>query len=281
MQDAAETKQEKGKFLSSSVSGLSFSLPSMFIAYCVVYLIACPSANLACAIGAEVLALAISIIIFKSKIFSLPSSLASKVPETIRDLLQKLGYKIDILKLAILSVASAIVLIDFTAMSLSVAGMRGPAVSLYTIAPASYWIGLHPAFSLEMLAGAMVQSQKYDRAEPLYKEIREIRVKLAGPKSDLASAIYADLGDLYVRKKDLDSAEYWYRCSVALGAKTGRSFTGLATVLREKGQLVESESCYLKALDLRKRIYGVASKQYSDTQRAYEKLLQMKQVQSN
>ncbi len=58
-----------------------------------------------------------------------------------------------------------------------------------------------------MLAGALVANKEYKRAEPLLLEVMDIRIKFSGPQSDLASAIYAEIGDLYVRENDLVSAE--------------------------------------------------------------------------
>jgi tetratricopeptide (TPR) repeat protein len=261
--------------LQSITTALTIFLGGLFIAYCLVYLCACPSPALAAAVSVEVICLIISIIVIRAKIFSLPDKLLAKIPESLRRHLAAVQHRINWCKMSVLSILVLFAVTDFAALTLSVAGLRSAAVLLYTALPATYWIGLHPAFSLEMLAGALVENRDFERAEPFFKEVLEIRTSLCGPESDLASAIYADLGDLYVRKHDLLAAEQWYRRTVAIGPRTGRGYTALATVLREQGRFVESQQYYLKALALRKRIYGASSRQYGDTQRGYLRLQQL------
>lgn len=256
----------------STVFALTVFVGALFLAYCTVYLCACPSAPLACAVGAELIAFIVSVVIIKANVFAVPQKWITKIPESVRKLFRTLAGCFNKLKLLALLVVSFVAAVDFTALCLSLLGQYSAAIALYTWTPVTYWIGLHPAFSLEILAGALVQNHEYDRAEPLYLEVKSIRFKLAGPKSDLASAIYADLGDLSVRRNELAAAEKWYRQSVSLGPHTGRAYTGLATVLRETGQYSESRQWYLKALSLRKKIYGNQSKQYNDTLRGYIKL---------
>ena len=132
-----------------------------------------------------------------------------------------------------------------------------------------------------MLAGAFVENRNFSRAEPLYFVIRDVRQRTGGPTSKLMSAISADLGDLYVRKGNLQAAEGSYRKSVLITHKgTGRAMTGLATVLREEHRLDESESYYRQALALRSELFGTSSKQYHDTLRGYQKLMQLKRAAS-
>lgn len=267
----------KGLFkLTPAIStALSIFLGVLFLAYCTVYLCACPSQALACAVCAEIVGLIVSIAIIRSNIFSIPETLLKKIPVPLKSSIESLSGILSSLKLLVLSAITFLAIADFAALCLSLCGLHVPAIALYTTLPVSYWMGLHPAFSLEMLAGALVENNSFERAEPLFLEVKKIRIKLTGPESSLASAVYADLGDLYVRKHDLSTAEYWYRRSVALGAHTGRSYTGLATVLRESGSLDESQKCYLKALSLRKLAFGESSKQYKDTLRGYSRLQQL------
>ncbi|MBX9689683.1 MAG: tetratricopeptide repeat protein [Candidatus Obscuribacterales bacterium] len=256
----------------SILNALTIFVGALFLAYCIVYLCVCPSPALAFAVGAELLAFILSLVIIKAGVFAIPKKWIAKIPESVRKLFRLLAGNLNKFKVLTLSVLSFAAVVDFAALCLSLFGQYSAAITLYTWMPVSYWVGLHPAFSLEMLAGALVQNHEFGRAEPLYQEVKAIRISLAGPKSDLASAIYADLGDLSVRSKELAAAEQWYRQSVSLGSHTGRAYTGLATVLRETGQYEESRQWYLKALALRKQIYGEQSKQYNDTLRAYRKL---------
>ncbi len=259
----SKTKLQSVNFVLSSLLGL------LFLAYCVVYLCACPSLPLACAVAAELFAFVVSVVVIKSGVFTLPEKCLCKIPQSIRTVYASIMAQFERVKLCLLGAISSVVLLDFVALCLSLLGLYGPAIALYTCMPVTYWVGLHPAFTLEMLAGALVQNRNYERAEPLFLEVKSIRVSLAGADSDLASAIYADLGDLKVRRNDLPAAEKWYRRSVAVGPRTGRASTGLATVLRELGNYSESEHWYRMALARRKQVYGEQSKQYADTMRGY------------
>lgn len=249
----------------------------LFLAYCLIYLFACPSRELALACGAEFVGLFLSVIIMRSGFFKFSFSRVNSIPMFVRNSFSWFENLLSSIRLVLLSLLSMIALVDFTALLLSVLGFYAPAVALYCLMPFSYWLGLHPALSLEMLAGAFVQKGDYLIAEPLYDEVMQVRVRLSGDRSDLCSAVYADIGDLNVRKNDLLKAEEWYRKSIELGPRTGRGYTALATVLRERGQFEESKLWYLKALELRKKVYGSQSKQYGDTERAYRRLLQLEQ----
>ncbi|HEY9792989.1 MAG TPA: tetratricopeptide repeat protein [Candidatus Obscuribacterales bacterium] len=266
---------DQQKSIRNATFWLSSYLAALFVCYCLVYLCACPSKQLAMAIAAEAGALLISIAIFKANVLALPSLLMDRLPERVAKVISSLNNVMQWCRVAVLSVVMLFATIDFSALALAAAGQTNASVAIYSTVPTSYWLGFHPAFTLEMLAGALVENQNFERAEPLYKSLLAVRLKLCGPTSDLAGAIYADLGDFYVRKHELVVAEQWYRRSISLGVRTGRGYTALATVLREEGRLSESHDFYLKALDVRKRVYGQSSKQYQDTLRGYMHLQHM------
>jgi len=263
------------QWLHPTANALTFILPAFFLAYCCIYLWACPSPALATAVGGEIMAFVISLAVFKACIFTLPKGVLAKLPERLKDWLASSRTFVDYSKVIVLSLVLFFALTDFAALCFSVTGMNQIGATIYRICPSTYWLGLHPAFSLEMLAGALVQSKNFKQAEPLYSEILDIRTKLCGADSDLASAIYADLGDFYVRSNDLAKAEHWYRRSIEIGPRTGRGYTALATLLRESGRYAESREYYLKALELRAKVFGVDSKQYKDTERGYNRLQQL------
>jgi tetratricopeptide (TPR) repeat protein len=175
-------------------------------------------------------------------------------------------------RIVVLVLASTVLTCDFAACFAAALIDEAVAVRMYTCGPGSHLIGLHPAASLECLGGAFTESRKYDKAQKIYLAILEIRKSIGGPESDLVAAIEADLGDLSVRRHDLDAAEQWYRRSVVLGTKKGRALTGLATVLREEGRFDESRSYYQQALTVRAKLFGRDSKQFHDTLRGYERL---------
>ncbi|MBY0358860.1 MAG: tetratricopeptide repeat protein [Candidatus Obscuribacterales bacterium] len=179
---------------------------------------------------------------------------------------------------SVLIVIAIIASVDFIAFSVAIFGSPVFAARLYKFMPTSQLVGLHPAYTLESLAGAFVAKGDFVKAESLYMAILDVRQHFAGPKSDLVAALYVDLGDLNIRKRDLSSAEHWYRRAIDLAPSSGRALTALATTLREKGSLVEAETYYVRALDCRSRTFGKESKQYRDTKRSYEKLLEMKKL---
>jgi hypothetical protein len=263
---------------------LGIYLGVMFLVYCVTFLWACPKPDLAGAVGAEVFLFAVSIMLIRANAFSFNFKLP-KLPAWMDGFVA--GWKKSLvalqgIKLLVLVALSILVTIDFTGFA-SAAFCDTPwTVTLYCV-PGSQLIGLHPAATLEVLAGAYVEHKEFHRAEKLYMDILAVRSRVFGATSGPVGALYADLGDLSVRESNFKNAEYWYRKSVDLSeapggpAATGRALTGLATVLRQSGSLQESEQCYKKALCIRARIYGPASRQYHDTERAYEQLLGLKQ----
>lgn len=253
---------------------LSLYIGLLFLGYCGLFLWACPSPALAAATIIECFCLTLSLVLLHAFKPKLPAFLQRLLERLKIDIaIQHFDRSVTYLKVIVLSVASLVFSWDLSACSVAAFVDEKLAAQMYAHGANSQWIGLHPAASLECLGGALTESRKYVQAERVYLAILEIRRSLGGPNSDLVAAIYADLGDLSVRKHDLKAAEQWYRRSVALGTKKGRALTGLATVLRERNCFVESKSCYEQALMTRERLLGHASKQYQDTLRGYEKLL--------
>ena len=244
---------------------LGIYLGLMFLVYCATFLSACPKPDLACAICAEVLVFATSIMFLLTKGFKIPAKI--QLPKWASGFMA--GWKksvavLESLKLAALLTLAAVVTIDFSAFATAAFGNTPWTAALYSI-PGSQLLGLHPAATLEVLAGAYVEHKEFARAEKLYMDILEVRTRVYGLNSGPVSALYTDLADLNVRQGKFDKAEFWYRMSIALSeapggpASRGRALTGLATVLRQTGRYNESEECYLKALSVRARLYGVDS----------------------
>ncbi len=258
--------------LAQVVNCLGLYLAALFAAYGIVYLKACPSPALATAVAAEVIAFGVGMIVWKANFFKIPNSIVTKLPEVVTAFIQNTRTVVTRTKFVILLSVAMLITLDFGALASCLCGAYPIGSSLYSVMPCSFWAGLHPAFSLELLTGALVTHRNYERAEPLYYTLLSIRKNVCGPSSDLVGAFYADLGDFYVRQSQLEIAEGWYRKSVALGPRTGRAFTALATVLREQGKLEESRVYYVKALSLREKSFGSGSKQYADTLRGYRQL---------
>ncbi|PWT95537.1 MAG: hypothetical protein C5B53_11275 [Candidatus Melainabacteria bacterium] len=262
---------------------LSAYLGVMFLIYCATFLWACPKPDLACAVCAELIVFTISIFLILASAFRFRSKLP-RSPRWASGCLSGLKRSVAIfenIKLAVLAILVILVTVDFSAFATAAFGNTPLTVALYCI-PGSQLVGFHPAATLEVLAGAYVEHKEFARAEKLYMDILNVRIRVFGAVSGPVGALYSDLADLNVRQNKFDKAEYWYRKSIALSqapggpAPTGRALTGLATVLRQSGRLEESEQYYLKALSVRAQLYGTNSRQYHDTQRAYQQLLCLK-----
>lgn len=278
MSPVTETSQAKHT-LDKIVNAVGLYVACILAAYGIIYLCACPSPALAIALVAELVAFGVGLIIWKSNIFKIPKSIQSRIPESVSSLIEKSSAAATRLKCALLLVLATVISIDFAALAAGICGAYQVSATVYSAVPSSYWIGLHPAFTLEILSGAMVTNKEYKRAEPLYKTLLSIRQNVCGRNSDSVGAFYADFGDYYVRQSRLDIAEGWYRKSVSLGARTGRAYTALATVLREQGKFEESREYYVKALSLREKLFGSTSKQYQDTLRGYKALQKIQNSQ--
>jgi tetratricopeptide (TPR) repeat protein len=256
----------------SALNALSIYLPALFIAYCAACLWACPSAALAAATAGELFLLMLSVLMLRSKFLVMPAQLMNLLPASFKRRWGTVGRWAQQAKLALLISVAIVASCDFFGFALALGRQYQASAAVYSLLPVSYWLGTHPAFTLEMLAGAMVEAKKFKEAEPLYATLLKVRRNVSGKESDLVGAMYCDIGDLCVREGDLKTAEQWYRRSVAMGPRTGRGYGALATTLRETNQFEESERYYLLALDLRERVFGKGSKQYMDTLRAYNVL---------
>lgn len=159
--------------------------------------------------------------------------------------------------------------VDLTAVWMAATGFTQGAVSLYSVLPISYLLGADPAFSLEMLTGACVEAHQYERAEGLYKAVLAVRKNVYGANHPMVAALYADLGDLKRKMNDADGAAEWYKASLALNEGQGRAAHRLANLLRDEGNMSESESFYKRALALRARFFGTTSAKYQQTYHDY------------
>lgn len=263
--------------INAATTFLSLYLGILFLAYCLIFLWVCPSAGLATAVVVEIGVFCLSLLLLKKKLFTLPSWLTwlsrkfSTVTSTPRVTATIRSYRYA--RISILSLIALFASFDFVAFSTGAFCNSPITAQLYCLVPTSQLIGLRPASTLESLTGAFVQRGDLLKAESLYYSILEVRKQTTGPRSDLVAALYADLGDLNVRKHDLPSAARCYRQATILAPSSGRALTGLATTLRELGNFAESESYYLKALDCRSRTFGTSSRLYKDTLRGYMKLI--------
>src|SRR5579883_3451148 len=106
----------------SAVFALSIFVGALFLAYCTVYLCACPSLPLASAVFAELLGFVISIMMIKANVFVIPEKWLKRVPQCAVDFCRNLRDCFDKLKLLLLSVLSVVAAVDFMALCLSFLG---------------------------------------------------------------------------------------------------------------------------------------------------------------
>ena len=174
--------------------------------------------------------------------------------------------------------ACLLMLTDLAALLLANSGQRQAAVSIYSLIAPPVVLGLHPAFTLEMLAGAYIQAGKFDKAEELEFTVVAIRKSVAGEKHELTAAIYADLGDLYRRAGKPNLAEASYRKSISLSKAIrysrgyGSPLTKLASLLRDEQRFSQAEEAYGEALAVREKIFGKKSLKVAETLKEYSLL---------
>lgn len=264
----------------SSAAGENKQIPNLttivsgiILLYSVLLFSICPTPDLAFAIGLEFAALLLIAVPTLRvgphlPLFSWPQKaldkLAARFPWVAR---VQDGWRKLMIVAAFLLISAA--LIDLTAMWLAVAGFMPGAVTLYSALPVSYLVGNHPAFSLEMLTGACVQSHQYGRAEQLYKAVLQVRKNVYGAGHPMVAAVYADLGDLYKKMNRVEDAQECYRTSLAITEGKGRAVHSLANLLRDSGAAEESGDFYKRALELRQHFFGTNSPQYQATLNDY------------
>ena len=183
----------------------------------------------------------------------------------------------------ILSSAACLFLtVDLAALLFANCGNRYAAVKLYRLVAPPAVLDMHPAFSLEMLAGAYIQAGKFEKAEQLEFTLIDIRRAVVGEKHELMAAIYADLADLYKRMGKLSQAESCYRRAISLSKEIhyalgyGSPLTKLAVLLRDEQRFAQSEQAFQEALSVREKIFGGKSLKVADTLKEYS-LLKLEQ----
>ncbi|MDR3612836.1 MAG: tetratricopeptide repeat protein [Candidatus Obscuribacterales bacterium] len=171
--------------------------------------------------------------------------------------------------------------IDLTALISANFGQLQVAQPLYLLTAPPAWTSLQPAFTLEVLAGACIESHNFDKAERLELANLAIRKALVGENHELVASSYCDLGDLYNRCNRPIDAENYYRKSINLATKIGyakgfgKPMTSLACLLRDQKRYEESEQAFRKALAIRQRLFGRQSEKVGETLLGYSQLLQV------
>ncbi len=164
-----------------------------------------------------------------------------------------------------ITIAAVILLfaiVDLTALTSANFGKFQVAQPLYVLTAPPVWSGLQPAFSLEILAGACVESNNFAKAERLELANLSIRRAIVGENHELVASSYCDLGDLYNRYNRPVDAENSYHKAIDFATKIGyprgfgKPMTSLACLLRDEKRYDESEQSFSKALTMRQKLFG-------------------------
>ena len=263
---------------------LSYYAALLFLLYLIIYAIAYPKVELLAAIAFEI---AIFLMLIGWKLWRSKSE-SEQVKKVVLDQVRveipviASGLKIwQRTALIFWLLVAVLMTIDLSALTLAFCGQSATARTLYIDLPISRGLGMHPAASLETLAGAYVEAKKYALAETFFNEIKAIRVQTYGPENDMMVALHTDFGDLYSKEKKYDQAISEYQTAITISkiikGKTGygRPLTGLANVQRERGDYQNAEKTYEEALAMRIRLYSPKSYRVAQTLKEYAKLLRL------
>src|SRR6202020_608530 len=110
---------------------------------------------------------------------------------------------------------------DLLALSQTSLENFASAKAIYKNCPIWMCLGMHPAGSAEVLAGADIKAEKFERAEKIMVMIKDLRSQIYGANDEMTVAIYADFGDLYLKMKKYDRCDLWYSKAIALSKKIG------------------------------------------------------------
>src|SRR5271170_3580479 len=147
----------KPSIVSRATRCLSIYLGALFLAYCLIFLCVCPSAKLACAVLLEIALFSVSLALINRRFSFLPSSVTNLLHHlaTLPRLHHPILY-IRSLRLLAITLVALLVSLDFTAFCTAAFCNTPFTAALYCLPPGSQLLGLHPAATLESLAGAFV-----------------------------------------------------------------------------------------------------------------------------
>ncbi len=181
----------------------------------------------------------------------------------------------------VLGLTCAYLVADLAALVSAASGNVGLSQRIYLLLAPPKQLAIHPAFSMELLAGAYIEAGKYQMAEPLEQALLEIRQTTYGPRSEEIAAMYASIGDFCRRRRFDQEAEAWYRKAILLTQELhlaqgyGSPMTKLACLLRDQRRFPESHDCFEKALKIRTSIFGPLSTKVAETKSEYAVLLSL------
>jgi hypothetical protein len=268
----------------AAVSQISLNTVNiLFLCYLVIYAIACPNAGLVSAVAIEIAAYGaiLAYRIWKSKQKKSEDKIRLEALHDEWKPLERLrtSYRIAVSSLAILVVLYMSV--DLIALLAATTGNEKIACSIYKrIAPPAS-PSLHPGFSTELLAGAYIEANKFEKAERLELSIIRLRESIVGDHDELIADSYGNLGDFYSKAKQFDKAESNYKKAIALTKDLhlrqgyGNPMTKLGSIYTEQGRYAEAQDAFNEALAVRSQIFGSNSEKVAETLRANVQLLNL------
>lgn len=253
---------------------LGYSLAFVFFYYLTIFAFVAPSQELVFAVVIEISVYLTFLIYRLSKRKKVSTHARQIIANTLIDSFpagSRLRKLMKILVPLALSLALVFSIVDAISFGLAAAGQVKAAQNLYISLPVSTIIGFHPAGSMELLAGANVKAKKFVSAERLYQSLFEIRKRFYGRESEPIADLYADLGNLYAKSKNVSAARDFYLRSILLSKKLKVS-QGWGKVLNKLGQLEVEQgnfsvglAHYKDALKMRERIFGFDHPKVAET----------------
>lgn len=166
------------------------------------------------------------------------------------------------------------VVLDFSALIAAIYGADSYAKAAYRLVP-TYMVyeGAHPALSLELYSGSLIEAKKFEEAHKYTKMLFSIREEIYGKSHWMYGGMVANLANIYYKEGKYKKAEQTYRDSIALCQadqgyqKLGSAITRLGNCLREQGRYEEALVAYEEALKMRKQEFGPDSMRVAETTR--------------
>jgi tetratricopeptide (TPR) repeat protein len=254
----------------------------LFFCYLSLYSLACPTRELLTAAGVELLFfLLLAFWRFKRRNHVDNKAKESVVHQLTEDfkVVSSARYLYKHVLLAGWCVVCLFATFDFAALASAFSGNWPASEFLYTRVSAMSLIGAHPASTAEILAGAYVRAQRFDRAEAVYGLLERVRTKVYGAESESTVGLLTDYGDLYTQQKSYAKAEDCYSRAISMSQKIhgvtgyGRPLTGLANCYRDQKLYDKAEPLYIRALAMRLRLYGSRSEKVAQSLKEYVVML--------
>jgi Tetratricopeptide repeat len=255
----------------------------LFLCYLIVYAVACPTPALVSAVVLE-FAFYILLLCYRFWKSKQPKSVEQVQIETLHDEWKSLAhlrkaYRLSVISLA--AVASAYFAVDWTALFCADCGNLSRACDIYRFISLPPGPSLHPGLSMELLAGAYIESNQLRRAEPIFLSVAQLRKSMVGERHELIADIDANLADLYSKIGENDKAESYYMQSIELAKELrlpqgfGSPMTKLGSLYTKERRFGEAEAAFKQALAIRTRLFGSRSEKVAETQLAYSHLLRV------